>query len=745
MSKNIAKNISRWGIAGVALLSSSVVFGQTSLSMADRVALERLRTASVSSTFKSPAAQSRESSAEKKIGLLVRFENEEALDKAISKGLDVMSRYGNRAVVASSIDGIKAAASLPGVKGAGLLRRRHLLNAGTRLTTDVDRVQKGENLPKAYGGAGVYLGFFDGGIDATHINFRDADGRTRVKNLWCYPLYPGWLDDANAGIAPPDDKVIEEYLGPEAVAQFTTDDAYETHGTHVMGIAAGSFVHDEYKDFHGMAPEADMLVACGRLDDYSIMDGVTRIAQYAYESGRPCVINLSLGFNNGPHDGTDEFTAFFNDIVEQYGVSVCMAAGNEADKDISLVKSLTAEDNTVNTLTVPPGYTSGILSGFEVWSDDETPLDISLNLYAHSGNTFQKLHSMTLANDEEITYFLTADHEAIEPADSSEKVVQHTDNILSQYFTGSMICGLKGVSDMNGRYCAYFDLDLTPVQESGTKVFIGVTVKGAPGHKVFLYSPDQSLMFDSMGLAGFDEPDGNGSINSMACGRNTIAVGAYNPQVVTGAPYGKISSFSSWSDMWDGSVMPHIVAPGNSIISSISSHYVAAGMLPWGIDEVKEGDTRYAWTQRSGTSMSCPVVTGILGLWLSANPSLSPAELRDVLVSTASPAGDASKAWGAGRVNAFSGIVDVLNLNGLNSVVTDAPAIFLDTDAGYHTIACRGTARIDVEVYSLSGVLLSHHHASGDVMTLPLSACPSGTYLMKVTTDNASRTFKCKS
>lgn len=731
-------NISRMAIAFAALLSSSALFGQASLSIADRVALGRMRTApAASATFKAPALPN-------KMGLLVRFDSEESLDKAIEDGLKVMSRFGHRAVVAVPTNEVEATVSLPGVRGAALLRRRRLLNNSTRAASGVDKVHNGENLPNAYGGAGVYIGFYDGGIDPSHINFRGSDGFSRVQSLWCYPLYDGWMEDADAGIAPPDDKILEEYITPEAVAQFTTDDPYMTHGTHVMGIAAGNYVHNSNNDFHGMAPEADMLVSCGRLDDYSIMDGVARIAEYASLSGRPCVINMSLGYNSGPHDGTDEFTAFFNDIVEQYGVTICMAAGNEGDLDISLVKTLTASDTNVNTFLTTYSSSSFISSGFEVWSSDSSPLDLSLDLYVLDGTKLQKVHSMALENDEETTLFLTSDRDQVEDVDSSENMVKKTDDIFSQYFTGSMICGSKGIDDVNGRYTAFFELDLTPVKEYETKVFIGVNVSGVSGQKVFLYAPDESLVFSSMGLKGFDVPDGNGSINSMACGPNTIAVGAYNPEITTAAPYGKVCSFSSWSDMWDGSVLPHIVAPGSRIVSSISGYYYDSGLLPWSMDQVKEDGKRYFWSSRSGTSMACPAVTGILALWLSANPSLTPSELRDVLISTAAPASDASKAWGAGRVNAFAGIVDVLGLNEINSVVTDSPAIYLDTDADSHNIACRGTSQITVDLFSLSGMHLGHHHASGDVMILPLSKCPSGVYIMQVSTDSVSRTFKCK-
>ena len=36
----------------------------------------------------------------------------------------------------------------------------------------------------------------------------------------------------------------------------------------------------------------------------------------------------------------------------------------------------------------------------------------------------------------------------------------------------------------------------------------------------------------------------------------------------------------------------------------------------------------------SGTSMSTPVVTGIIALWLQADPTLTPAKIKEVLAAT---------------------------------------------------------------------------------------------------------------
>ena len=74
-------------------------------------------------------------------------------------------------------------------------------------------------------------------------------------------------------------------------------------------------------------------------------------------------------------------------------------------------------------------------------------------------------------------------------------------------------------------------------------------------------------------------------------------------------------------------------APGSSILSTI----------PGG---------NYAF--KSGTSMAAPHVSGVIALMLSKNPTLSPADVKQILVNSCDPIDDST--IGAGRLNAFKAI-----------------------------------------------------------------------------------------
>ncbi len=70
----------------------------------------------------------------------------------------------------------------------------------------------------------------------------------------------------------------------------------------------------------------------------------------------------------------------------------------------------------------------------------------------------------------------------------------------------------------------------------------------------------------------------------------------------------KRSNYGRWVD---------IAAPGNSIISTVPG---TNGAEP-----------------KTGTSMAAPMVSGVAGLILSANPNISIKELRSILINTANP------------------------------------------------------------------------------------------------------------
>jgi serine protease len=82
--------------------------------------------------------------------------------------------------------------------------------------------------------------------------------------------------------------------------------------------------------------------------------------------------------------------------------------------------------------------------------------------------------------------------------------------------------------------------------------------------------------------------------------------------------------------------------PDNGIISTLNDGATTLG--------------NYIYAYDQGTSMATPHVTGTVALMLSVNPNLTPAQIRQILISTARPFGAYCAACGAGIVDAAAAV-----------------------------------------------------------------------------------------
>ncbi|MSQ27003.1 MAG: hypothetical protein EXR51_02550 [Dehalococcoidia bacterium] len=133
---------------------------------------------------------------------------------------------------------------------------------------------------------------------------------------------------------------------------------------------------------------------------------------------------------------------------------------------------------------------------------------------------------------------------------------------------------------------------------------------------------------------------------------NVIAVGAAARVNTKGR-----ASFSNWGTGTPGNRVVDIVAPGESLAStavySVADQNSGRGAAGTG-----------TYLAGSGTSFSTPLVAGLVGLILSRNPGLTPAQVQTTLKQTATPLGDdpgdspdAGPNWaGPGLVNALAAL-----------------------------------------------------------------------------------------
>jgi hypothetical protein len=122
------------------------------------------------------------------------------------------------------------------------------------------------------------------------------------------------------------------------------------------------------------------------------------------------------------------------------------------------------------------------------------------------------------------------------------------------------------------------------------------------------------------------------TVNSLACGSGVVSVANLDEAAE------RISATSSQGPTRDDRFKPEIAAAGTDIVA-------ANGFAPPGED----------WVAMSGTSMASPLVTGVVGLMLAAEPRLTAAQATGIMQRTARPLPGADFTW---RNDAGFGVID---------------------------------------------------------------------------------------
>lgn len=607
-------------------------------------------------------------------------------------------------------------------------------NARTVDNGDVDRVHAGSNLGdrigqrRPYKGTGVIAAIYDTGFDPAHINWFTADGS---ENRLKYYLR------TTSG--------YQEYYGDNAPGALT-DDAGESHGTHVAGIMAGAYngagtyydskgVMQTTIPYYGVAPEAEIAIGAGSLATSAIVEGTRRLANYARSQGKPIAINLSLGNNIGAHDGTTADVRALDQIADETGAIIVVAAGNDGDIACHAGKTFSSTDKKLTVLFNRNRATKPV----DVWSSTADAFNVSIvAVDATTGEIMAKVSSKNSATVN------------VGAGGSDDEA------FIKANFTGSATLR-AGLNAINRRYQVYVSPNnLAATSANDGKYLLGLMIEGGEDVRVDVYGNADAYFASSM-LPGIDIPDMNGSISDLACGMRTIVVGSYNTRnewythlgvgpisYTSGAALGAISEFSSWGDLIDGRKMPHITAPGMAILSSFSSPYVAAGNS--GIYDLvataTTNGTTYYWGSMQGTSMACPFVTGVMALWLEADPNLTVDTARDILASTASTDGiyTLDTRWGAGKIKAHPGIREVKKraTSGIGNIAVAGDDNFdIAVSGGVCEVFASGASTVAVQLYTVGGALAASVSSDGDTAQLSTDGLAKGVYVLRASADGS--------
>ncbi len=550
-----------------------------------------------------------------------------------------------------------------------------------------DSVHLGINLDMPYDGKDVIIGVQDWGFDYTHPMFFDS-------TLTHSRILASWDQFRTAGTPPGSFNYGTEIVGEFDLLALESDTAsvyydYSTHGSHVAGIAGGSGAGLEYR---GVAYGSEFLFSQFYLDAASSIDAISWMSDYADNEGKRLVVNMSWGlYHLGPPDGSSLFSqaleSFFNN-----GVVIVTSGGNNGNSDFHILHDFQNDTLRSRIQFFPYGAHANMWGqSISMWGEPNESFMAAFEVLDNSGILASSPHFFTTDINNMVDSYLVVNSDTI----------FYQLNIDSVYAFNNRPHIRMRIRNENTAY----NVILVSSATSGQVHYWNVTeLDNGAGN----WGQDFQ-QFSGQGIVG-DNAYGTGNPAST---EHIITVGAHAPEVrlPNGTIHtGVIGSFSSKGPTLDERIKPDVTAPGVNIVSSISSFTTASYTSEATVSF--KGRT-YHFAAFSGTSMSSPVVTGVVALMLQANPNLTPQEVKDILMETAReddktgtlPA-SGNVEWGHGKVTAHAAVQKALEYLSVENIDEVEPVQVFPNPATDQLVVEWENVNIQrVEIYGLNGQL----------------------------------------
>ena len=581
---------------------------------------------------------------------------------------------------------------------------------------------------QAYTGDGVLVGIVDVGFDLTHPNFMDPEtGRSRILAFW------DQLSRDTIGSLLP---VGRDYVGPEAISTIrkSTDASITTHGTHTLGIAAGSGFDAKYR---GMAWGSDLCVVGNAIsnnielidsaDYYKYTTAVDALGfkycfDHAEQRGMPCVVSLSEGYT--PFlDADDSLYAATLQQLTGPGRIIVAAAGNEGVektyfektdrereagsfvrcfKEIALYRVKSKGEMRLSVY----GYRTegrwkvwrGVPTDTIAFESAEMPADTVISrqiLYGKDSLTVLAYRDSLHFAEHDIWQVLVMSNRTLDQLSPLALVVEG-DGQIEVY--GSSVYAFRN-HEADSRWTAA----VVGRNIMAPSCFPGIICVGGTTHRLSVRTAD---------------------------GKETTG----SKETETG----KIGYYSSTGPAMNDLMKPDVVAPGTNVVSSYSLFYHPEKEVVGYSDYNGE---RYPWGVNSGTSMSAPVVAGVIALWLQARQDLTPQEVREVMRRSCRHPEDQydypNNVYGYGEIDAYKGLLEVLSLSDIEGISHHQPrGVQMTPEEGGLRLVFDGvpSESVRIRVYSLSGgcVYTSHLTVGTLEVFVALPAVASGIYAVQI-------------
>lgn len=588
-------------------------------------------------------------------------------------------------------------------------------------------VYAGEQLPQAYTGRGIVVGVMDIGFDLTHPNFYSRDTTEyRIQRFW---------DMLSADTVGSTLYVGRDYVGREQLltVAHARDGLDQFHGTHTLGIAAGSGYQSDYR---GMAPESDIcLVANAVSDDIVYIDsidyykytyatdalGFKYIFDYAESVGKPCVIN----FSEGSQQDFWGYDVLYYEMLQRLtgpGRIIVSAAGNNGYDKTWFRKQ------------------RGQLSaGSFVRSSDKQSAMLTLK-----GDAAFDLQLVAYGGGSNDTLII-----------STDLVLQQSDSVLAARMytqSDSVDVLIEAYPSCYEPLEMCYDVTLTGTKSVGRQPKVSFEVIGADAD-VEVYRVAGNLVGDALNPL-LNAGEMTHSILSPASSPGVICTGStfYRDGIISykgqwqafrNGPAGGRQFNSSVGPTFDGRIKPDVMAPGLHVISSMSSYFIEShpesGSIDWDVEHFDFNGRTYGWNCDSGTSMASPAVAGAIALWLQAKPDMTTEQVLDVFKHTCRHFDESlpypNNEYGYGEIDVYRGLLYLLEADRIEGVSTQPTRARVGISNGRLSIDLgRPVSGANVRLFSLSGrqILSVDLSACQAVHTISLPRQAKGVYVVQI-------------
>ncbi len=630
------------------------------------------------------------------------------------------------------------------------------LNDTSRYLSNVDKAELGiiNGLKQNYTGKNTIVGIVDIGFQTDHPTFFNKQGnKTKILSMW--------HQQHATGNRPTNFNYGSEYKDTQEILTAIDDDG--THGTHVAGIAAGSGLLSSNFKYRGMAPEAELsfvgikyandTLQGSALGDYvvanpTIIDGYKYLFDLGEKYQKPVVANLSWGMHTGPHDGTSLFDLAVASIVGP-GKIVVGAAGNDGGNKMHIGGNLMGD--TIHTLALDRSRKDYPKENVYVdaWGDPNKRLNIQISLVDTLGNIILSSKWNKVGDCVNCGAYRERIHVGNDTLD-----IVWSEQIYPMNNKPNALMMIENNKPKNRYIRISFNAESGFHAWNSGQSYRWTSGTFSQGHKDVSFGVKYQE-----GSSEFSVGENGGT------GGRTLSVGAYVArnkwlnfeQRLIEEPWlspGAIAGFSSRGpvpgigDYRSVRQKPDIIAPCHHIASALHKNQYADWMNNQIVHKQNWRNSNQYYVQFSGTSMAAPHVTGVVALYLQANPNLSPEDIKNLWryyhTRDQFTGNDSNNAAGFGKINSFDAIQFLEKFLIVKSHKADKVSIILNSESNELSIISELniSTNCDFQLLDIDGRGVLHKLNTDLRYPISLMQISSGIYFYKMSINGENSSGK---